>query len=288
MKNIKIYLIAILASFSSISCLVDDEIDVNNENFNGSKIVGFKSDTTLGNFVQEAGVTFNLDVPVHFLGGGAGQPVGSTTTMSYEVGALTDLALSADAIADIAANQDAAIEGTHFDFADTVLESVIAANHTFDMIPLNIYNDALDAGKTTYVVLNLRTVVSVDDVVISNQLKSTLVQIQLCRTDLVGNYHIDFSSGTTNLTISEISPGLYRSSYLAPFSSTYSFDFTACAGALTIVGWEFNELNTSTASYYMTQGVPGYVEANGDITFEQVNMTDVSWYVNRNFTYIKD
>lgn len=288
MKNIKLYLIAILASFSTLSCLVDDEIEVNNQNYNGSKIVGFKNNTTLGNFVQESGATFNLDVPVHFLGGGAGQPVGSTTTISYEVGALTDLALSADGIAGIEANQAAGVLGTHFDFADTVLESVIDTNGTFDMIPLNIYNDALDAGKTTYVVLKLRTVVSVDDVVISDQLKATLVQIQLCRTDLVGNYHIDFTSGTTNLTVSELEPGLYRASYLAPFSSTYSFDFTACAGALTIIGWEFNELNSSTASYYITQGVPGYVEANGDITFEQVNMTDISWYVNRNFTYIKD
>ena len=122
MKNIKLYLIAILASFSTISCLVDDEIDTNNQNYNGSKIVGFKNNTTLGNFVQEAGETFNLNVPVHFLGGGAGQPVGTTTTMSYEIGALTDLALSADAIADIQANQDEGIEGTHFDFTDTVLE----------------------------------------------------------------------------------------------------------------------------------------------------------------------
>jgi hypothetical protein len=38
----------------------------------------------------------------------------------------------------------------------------------------------------------------------------------------------------------------------------------------------------------MTQGVPGYVGASGELIFEKVNMTDISFYVNRDFTFTRN
>ena len=275
MKNIKLYLIAILASFSTISCLVDDDIDTNDENFNGSKIVGFKADVTLGNFVQQAEATFDLNVPVHFLGGGAGQPVGSTVTMSYELGALTDLPLTAEEIADIEANQEEGIEGTHYDFMDTVRETIIPADHSFDLIPFNVYNDALNGGKTTYFVLNLRTLTTVDDVVISDQLKSTLVQIQLCRTDLGGTYTISYTSGDQNHVITSLGGGDYElDSMMGWPGSGYTSHFYACAGELVFTDWVF--------SNDIIQGIPGYVNGSGELVFEQFGIEDV--YAGRTYT----
>ena len=277
MKNIKLYLIAILASFSTLSCLVDDEIEVNDQNYNGSKIVGFKSDVTLGNFVQQAGATFDFNVPVHQLGGGAGQPIGSVVTMSYELGALTDLPLSADEIADIQANQVEGIEGTHYDFLDTVRETVIPANHSFDLIPLDVYNDALDGGKTTYFVLNLRTLVTVEDVVISDQLKSTLVQIQLCRTDLAGDYTVQYGSGPFTHTVTSLGGGDYELSSMFGWpTSGYTSYFYACAGELVFTEWVF--------SNEIIQGIPGYVDGSGNLVFEQFGIENV--YAGRTYTMI--
>lgn len=303
MKNLKIYLIAALTCLMYTSCLVDDEIDTDTELFNGPLIVGFKQDRVPANFIQEAGEVFDYNVPVHLLGGASGQPSNSEITVSYEFGTLADLRLSEKDLeefngmndngtpaddSDDFRNYPLAVEGTHYNFADASQQITIPAKGTFDMIPLTVNNDALDPGKVTLLVLNLKTVTTVDNVVVSEQLKSILVQLQLCRVDLVGNYFINFASGPTNLTVTEIEPGLYRSSYLPPFSAQYTFDFTACAGELTIVGWQFNETNSSNASYYVTQGVKGYVNTSGDLVFQQVSVTDVSWYVNRNWTLTRN
>jgi hypothetical protein len=287
MKNLKIYFIAILASIFTVSCLVDDEIDSNDKAYeNAPNIIGFPASTTLGNFVAENGAIFDFNIPVEALGGAEGQTSNLKTEFKYEVGELTDLNLTAEQIADIEENQVQAEEGLQFDFLEPSKIGAIEGNENFTLIPLNVYNDSTNPGSVSYFVLNITQVVTnAENVVVSSQLNSTLVQLQLCRIDLAGSYTDPYGDSQT---ITMLSPGLYRSSYLPPFSNPYTFDFTACAGELTIVGWQFNETNSDSAIYYITQGVPGYVGTAGELIFEKVNMTDISFYVNRDFTFTKN
>lgn len=286
MKNLKIYFTAIFASVICFSCLVDDEVENQTQNEDNSRIIGFKEDITLGNFVQDAGATFPFGVPVHLLGGNNGLPANAQITVTYELGDIEDLGLSAKDYASIftlSKDQrlaleagtsvltdyvDLGIEGTHFDLLDTTLESTIPANTTFDLIDTNIYNDALDAGKTTFFVLNLKTITTVGDVVIGEQLKNTIVKLQLCRTDLAGPYTVQYGSGPFTHTVTSLGSGNYQlSSMFAWPTSGYTSFFYACAGQLIFTSWQFS--NT------IIQGIPGYEAANGSLRFEQFGIDGV-------------
>ena len=266
MKNFKNYLVAALACASFTSCIVDDEIDTNSELFNAPLITGFQDQTTLANFVQQAGATFDFGVPVNVIGGAAGQPSNSVITMNYSIGTLDDLAfLSAAQKQNYLDNSDLAIEGTHFDFRDSVQNAVINPTESFDLIDLDIYNDALDGGKTTYFVLNLTQLTSVDNVVIGEQRKSTIVTIQLCRTDLAVPYNTFYNTSATvrNHVISHVGSGNYQMDSMFGWpGSGYTSDFFACAGNVTFTGWVF--------SNPIIQGVPGTVNSTtGDVQFTQ-------------------
>jgi hypothetical protein len=96
MKNFKIYLIALLASVFMVSCLVDDEIDSNDKSYeNAPNIIGFPTNTTLANFVENPGAIFPFNIPVEALGGAEGQTSNLKTEFTYEVGELSDLNLTA-------------------------------------------------------------------------------------------------------------------------------------------------------------------------------------------------
>jgi len=263
MKNLKNYLIAALACASFTSCIVDDEIETNTELFNSPLVTGFKTDNTLANFVQESGRTFDFGVPVEVIGGASGQPSNSQITMSYELGTLDDVkSLSDSAKQNIINNDILAVEGTHYDFVDTVRDAVITPGQTFDLIDLKIYNDALDGGKTTYFVLNLKTVTTIDNVVIGEQLKSTLVQIQLCRTDLAVPYTTFYNGGTTARahTVAHLGDGNYELDSMFGWPGAgYTSNFFACAGNLTFTGWRF--------SNPIIQGAPGSVDASSNLVF---------------------
>ncbi|MGY0391809.1 hypothetical protein ACW5R3_04485 [Bizionia sp. KMM 8389] len=292
MKNLKIYLTAIMASAMCFSCLVDDEAENLTQDTDLSRIVGFKDDVTLGNFVQSTGEAFEFGIPVHLLGGNDGLPANSQTTMTYELGSIDDLGLTAtelattfslskdqrlaleDGSAELTDFVDEAVEGTHFDLIDTTLESTIPANSTFDLIDTYVYNDALDASRITYFVLHLTEVTTSGDVVIGEQLKSTIVKLQLCRTDLAGTYT---ASGNTSgtFTITSLGAGNYQMSSMFGWpTSGYTSYFYACAGQLIFTDWPF--------SNEIIQGVPGYVnDAAGTLVFEQFGIQDVysGWLV---------
>ncbi|TYB79341.1 hypothetical protein [Bizionia myxarmorum] len=296
MKNLKIYFTAIMASALCFSCLVDDEVENTTQNEDLSRIIGFKEDVTLGNFVQDAGATFNFGVPVHLLGGNNGQPADANITATYELGDIEDLNLSPTdytSIFTLSKDQRLALEagtatiydyvvkgeeGTHFDLVDTTLESTIPANTTFDLIDTNIYNDALDAGKITFFVLNLKTITTVGDVVIAEQLKTTIVKLQLCRTDLGGNYTINYATGPQTFVITSLGSGNYQMSSMFGWSAAagYTSFFYACAGQLVFTEWAFSNA--------IIQGVPGYEAANGNLVFEQFGIEDV--YSNRTYTLV--
>lgn len=278
MKNLRTYLLAVLSCSLLASCIVDDEIDVNDEYFNGPLVVGFKTDDNLGNFVEETGAQFDFDIPVHVIGGASGQPAGSTITMTYEIGTFADLKISEGELAELETMLDInntpldpsddvrkypiAVPGTHFDWVDTNLETTIPANATFDLIPIKVNNDALDNAKTTVFVINLKTLVSVEDVVIAEQYESALVRLQLCRTDLAGTYSVNYAS-PANHTITHLGAGNYQLDSMFGWPGAgYTSYFYACAGNLIFTEWRF--------SNEIIQGRPGYVDqATGQIVFPE-------------------
>lgn len=279
MKNLKIYFAAAICCLLSVSCLVDDEIDQNDQTYNGPLVVGFKGAETLGNFVEEPGAVFPFDIPVHLIGGASGQPSNATITMSYEIGDFSDLKIDSEELAELNTMLDVnntpndpsdderkypiAEEGTHFDWVDTTLETTIPANSTFDLIPITVNNDALDNAKTTVFVVNLKTLVTVDNVVISEQLESTLVKLQLCRTDLAGTYTLSSDVlGPGTYTISHLGAGNYELSSMFGWSTSgYTSYFYACAGQLIFTEWVF--------SNEIIQGSPGFVNASGQLVFPE-------------------
>lgn len=295
MKNLKIYFTAVFASVMCFSCLVDDEAPNLTQNEDLSRIIGFKEDVTLGNFVQSAGETFDFGVPVHLLGGNNGLPLNSQITVTYEVGDIEDLGFSAKEYAstfNLSKDQrlaleagtavltdfvDEGIQGTHFDLRDTTLESTIPANGTFDLIDTDIYNDALDAGKITFFVLNLKVITSSGDVVIGEQLKTTIVKLQLCRTDLGGDYTVQYGSGPFTHTVTSLGSGNYQLSSMFGWpTSGYTSFFYACAGQLVFTEWQF--------SNEIIQGIPGYEDASGNLRFEQFGIENV--YSGRTYVMI--
>ncbi|OBX22360.1 MULTISPECIES: hypothetical protein [Bizionia] len=285
MKNLKIYFTAVFASVICFSCIVDDEVENATQNEDLSRIIGFKEDVTLGNFVQSAGTTFDFGVPVHLLGGNNGLAFDSEITVTYEIGDIQDLNLSASEYAstfNLTKDQRLAIEGgtatiydfaveaqegVHFDLVDTTLESTIPANSTFDLIDTKVYNDELNASKISFYVLNLKAITTSGDVVIGEQLITTIVKLQLCRTDLAGTYT---ASGNTSgsFTITSLGGGDYQLSSMFGWpTSGYTSFFYACAGQLVFTSWPY--------SNEIIQGVPGYVNGSGQIVFEQFGIENV-------------
>jgi hypothetical protein len=284
MKNLKIYFTAILASSLCFSCLVDDEVENTTQDESLARIVGFPDDVTLGNFVQESGATFDFGIPVHLLGGNNGLPASSEISTTYELGVIEDLELTPteyasifnltkdqrialeDGMAEINDYVIPAEQGVHFDLRDTSLEATIPANSTFDLIDTDVYNDALDASKITYFVVHLRTITTNGNVVIGEQLKSTVVKLQLCRTDLAGSYSVQYNGGNSfGHSIANLGSGNYSldSMFGWPGAGYTSF-FYACAGQLVFTEWVF--------SNEIIQGVPGYVNASDQIVFEQMGI----------------
>lgn len=279
MKNFRIYFTLILTSVLCFSCIVDDEVENPTQNENLSRVIGFQDDVTLGNFVQETGAVFEFGVPVHLLGGSNGLPSNAEITTTYELGSIEDLGLSATDYASIfnltkaqriaLENGDADLHdfviagepGVHFDLVDTTYETTIPANSTFDLIDTNIYNDALNASVITYFVLHLRSVTSAGDVVIGEQLKSTVVKLQLCRTDLGGTYSVNYTT-PRNHTVTSLGGGDYELDSMFGWpGSGYTSWFFACAGQLVFTEWVF--------SNEIIQGAPGYVNDMGQLVFPE-------------------
>jgi len=105
-----------------------------------------------------------------------------------------------------------------------------------------------------------------------------------CSSDLAGGYHINYTSGLQEITITEIGPGKYRSSYLPTFSNEYWFEFEDVCSSLIITDWEYQGGNPITP----LDEVVGFVAENGDLTFEGINVAGVSWYVGKDFTIYKN
>ncbi len=103
-----------------------------------------------------------------------------------------------------------------------------------------------------------------------------------CVSNLVGTY----KRGSKTSVVTSIGDAAYHATYMPAFASTYWFEFTDVCGVLQITDWEYQSSNPITATGLSTMPT-GFVTSAGNLTFEHANVAGVSWYVDLNWTLIK-
>lgn len=239
----------------------------------GPEIVGFnKSVENVAYFSNVGPKPLNLKVVMQGLGDGLApiEPI----TVSYQI----DLTKST------------AVLGREFNFATTTGTVTIPAGGSFADIPLIINTGNFSTTAKTELVLNLT---SPSSGVIGEQYKSMKVVFVGCATNLVGSYRTYMVVGTTetfagNATITRVagSSNVYRCSRLPGISSggqPLTFDFSDACKDLQIIDWQFEGsymmFKTGTTSDRPT----GTINAAGELIFTGVNLTGLSFYVDKNF-----
>lgn len=260
MKTFKIILSAFVLSFLAVSCLVDDEADVNFGN--GPYVIGFKSDVAIETYFTDEG-TVTKEYPVNVLGGSDGTLIDKDITVTYEIDP-----------------SSTAVEGNEFDFVTTGGSLTIPAGQSFVGFPLKINTGNFNPTEKTELILTL-TATSSDDAVVSainNKLSITFVGclsvINEFTYDVVTTrsdgavYNVSTESFTVlgvNEFLSEstggFGPGGVRGSYVPP-APYNGFKFVDVCGELTIP-------SQNLIGYYsnLVYGTGSVDPVTGDIIF---------------------
>jgi hypothetical protein len=242
MKNIKLILVLLAISLTSVSCLVDDEVE--NDFSNSPYIVGFPSSQTLQSYFEDVGPV-TVDIPVNVLGGNSGLLLSNSLTVSYEVDP-----------------SSTAIEGNEFSLSGTSFD--IAANTEFGILPLIVNTGGLDPDNPTVLVLKLTS--TTEGGTVSGPNDTYTITFVGCQSDMAGTYsNPDLPSGAMGITeFTELAPNTYRIGGLPGigFGGTdpVYFDFTNVCGDINIISWQIGSLATSTGS----------VDENGAVTFDNI------------------
>ncbi|ESU23455.1 hypothetical protein FEDK69T_16210 [Flavobacterium enshiense DK69] len=239
----------------------DDDIRSEHVLNQGPKIVGFAKSTQNIAYFEDLGVQEN-NVQVALIGRGDGTYPTSPLEVTYEV----DLVKST------------ALEGVEFEFADDSRKVTIPAGGSFVNLPLLVNTGALNPTQKTELYLNLT---STTNAVLGAQYSTIKVVFVGCDTALEGPY----AYGSVPVTITKLTPNTYHSNYFPPFTTRYFFDFSDVCGDLEIIDWQFQASNAITGP----DGGPGtgFVEDNGNLTFENINVAGVAGYVNRTWTLVR-
>ena len=254
MKKLKILFLSLIAMTSVVSCVVEDEV-ASEQLTDTPYAVGFKRASKSVN-VLLTGEVQTINEPIEILGGS------DFTDNNPEI----EVNLAVDP-------SSTAVEGTHFTMATKKV--VIPAGARFVTIPIKILSENIQVNNNKRIVLNVTS--ANGSVIPTANKKLTVTLVGVCVSDLAGEY--SNTSNANQCVVSEIGPGLYRATYLAPFANTYWFEFSDVCGVLTITNWQFQDTNPLTAS-------PGSVGADGSLNFPSVTVAGVSWYVNRAIKYV--
>ncbi|MFD2823093.1 hypothetical protein ACFS5M_05395 [Lacinutrix iliipiscaria] len=242
MKKIKLILVLLAISLTSVSCLVDDEVDTDFSN--SPYIVGFASSSTLESHFVDVG-PINVDIPVNVLGGNSGLLLSNDLTVNYVVDP-----------------SSTATEGNEFTLTGSSFN--IAANTEFGILPIQVNTGGLDPDTPTTLVLKLTT--ASEGGTVSSPNSTYTITFVGCQSDHAGVYSCpDLPSGAAGqATITELAPNTYRISALPGigFGGTDPvwFDFTNVCGEINVSGWQLGSLATSTGS----------VSESGAITFDGI------------------
>jgi hypothetical protein len=244
MKNIKLIIVLLAISFTSVSCLVDDEVDVDFSN--SPYIVGFPSSQTLQSYFEDVGPVV-VDIPVNVLGGNSGMLLSTPLTVNYTVDPMST-----------------AVEGNEFSLTGSSFD--IAANTEFGILPLTVNTGGLDPDNPTTLILKLTS--SSEGGTISGPNDTYTITFVGCQSDMAGTYsNPDLPSGAMGVTeFTELAPNTYRIGGLPGIGfggvDPVYFDFTNVCGEINIVSWQLGTLATSTGS----------VDENGAVTFDDINI----------------
>lgn len=270
-------ILILVSSLVLLSCNDDDVLTYDNLT-KGQKIVGFKSKTeNIAYFSNQGVVDFNF--PVVLLGLGDGKtPLSQPLTIDYEVDT----------------QNSTAVEGNEYNFVDSSRKITIAAGSDYANINIKVNTGQLNPNNKTLLVLKLK-----DNplVAVGNAQKTLNIIFVGCATSLQGNYNTTLVTSTSSsnagpATVIKISPNVYRSSRLPGIQNSaqqpLTFDFSDVCKDLEIIEWEFegsySMFKTGTSSDRPT----GVVESQGNsLYFTGVNLTNLSFYVDRNFRMTK-
>jgi len=254
MKKIFSILSIVFLTLSSVSCVVDDETP--KEEFTQTpNAVGFKTSAKGLNVLLTGNVVNHLE-PVDLIAGMDNTRNNPEITIGFEI--------------DPSSTATLGLEYT----LPGGLETKIEAGKDFGYIPIDINSANIVVGAPKTIVINLLTTSS--GIIPARNKKITITLTGICVSDLAGSYSND--QNANQAVITEIGPGSYRVSYLAPFASTYWFEFSDVCGVLTITNWEFQDSNPITA-------LPGSVAADGSLVFPDVSVAGVPWFNNLAITY---
>lgn len=265
MKKFKIYILLFVFTISFSSCLVEDETPT--DNFGKSpNLIGFNKSSIAANALAD-GTTTEVMIPLLVTG-----PTSLDITEDVNFSVEVDVSSTA-------------VEGTHYTLNTDNL-SLSAADGLKTSIPVTIITAGIvpPLAEAPTLVLNLTT--TSKNAVVSGRTGQVSIAINyLCFSKLAGDYVINFASGPKDVTVTKVSDGVYKASYLPPFTSTYWWEFSDVCNELTITDWQYDGSNPITG----TSGPrpKGTLNESGDITFTGVNVDGVSWYVDREWTILK-
>jgi hypothetical protein len=265
MKKIKIYILLFVFTISFSSCLVDDETATDDFG-KGPNLIGFIKSSIAANALAD-GSTTEVMVPL-LVTGPTSLDITEDISFSVEVDA-----------------SSTAIEGTHYTInTDNLILS--ADNGLETSLPITIITEGIvpPLAEAPTLVLNLTT--TNNNAVVSGRTGQVTVAINyLCFSNLAGEYVINYTSGPQDITITQVSDGVYRASYLPPFSNSYWWEFSDVCNELTITDWQYNGSNPISGT---TLPKPkGTIDEFGNITFTGINVGGVSWYVDYGWTILK-
>jgi len=185
MKNIKIFLLSIIASGVMTSCLVDDDVNAIASPQNTPYIVGFdNANATESYFVDEG--TVQKSYPLSLKGTPTGLNNSSDITIAYTVDAAATTA----------------VEGQEYDFVGAGGTLTIPANSDFALLPIDINTGSFDPATPTQLVLNIST--STSGVIVSGQFETLTIKFVGClaTVDAIASYNLDIEYTAVDGTVS--------------------------------------------------------------------------------------
>jgi hypothetical protein len=224
MKNIKLLLLAFIASSSLISC-VDDDVRTFSE---GSRIVGFKSPSNSYIFTAADTDPVTESEPIDLIGGANGTTSDSPITIKFEVDP-----------------SSTAIEGTEFNFENASKEVTILPGQDFTKLEYTIIPTNLTGGLTKSLKINL-TQVTTQNGVVSSTKKTMTISIAKCDSNLAGIYDLTVTREDTgfvrNFPSEEITavPGA-TGQYITSSTAVYAVGVITGAGG-SRDGFEFSDI----------------------------------------------
>jgi hypothetical protein len=265
MKKFKIYILLFVFTISFSSCLVDDETATDDFG-KGPNLIGFIKSSIAANALAD-GSTTEVMVPL-LVTGPTSLDITEDISFSVEVDA-----------------SSTAIEGTHYTLNSDNL--ILSADEGLETsLPVTIITEGIvpPLAEAPTLVLNLTT--TNNNAVVSGRTGQVTIDINyLCFSNLAGEYVINYTSGPQDITITQVSDGVYRASYFPTFVSSYWWEFSDVCNELTITDWQYDGSNPITG----TSGPrpKGTIDEFGNITFTGINVGGVSWYVDYGWTILK-